>query len=77
MEKEIILTIATRLKEQHIATFRLYNALYKITLSTNGYSIHQEGLEISYHYHTLKELFEQYIVYGDPLIDLIKDIKQC
>ena len=75
MEREILLTIATRLRNEYIVSFRLYNALYKITFSKNGYSIHQEGLDISYHYRTLKELFEQYVVYGDSLKDLLEDIK--
>ena len=44
MEREILLTIATRLRNEYIVSFRLYNALYKITFSKNGYSIHQEGL---------------------------------
>lgn len=75
MYDEKLLTIAKRLKEEHIIMIRLYNALYKITNDNKQYTIQQEGLDTKYHYKTLKELFENYVVYGEELINQINDIK--
>ena len=77
MEKELIFTIASRLKEQHVVSFRLYNAIYMIVLTDKGYFINQFGMDVRYFYESLKDLFEKYVVYGDSLINLIDDIKLC
>ena len=75
ISQEKIIFFAKRLKEEHIIYFRLYNALYKITLSNHKLVIRQEGMDISYTYSSLKELFENYIVYGYSLLESIDDIK--
>lgn len=77
MVNEKLIIFSKRLQNEHVISFRLYNASYKVTLSHQKISIHQEGLNISYTYSSLKELFYQYVVYGSPLIDNIEDIKIC
>ncbi len=77
MYKELLLVFSQRLKEEHFVLFRLYNALYRITLTREGYTIQQDGLNISYTFDSLRDVFENYIVYGDRLIELINDIKLC
>lgn len=73
-EKKIKLFIS-RLQEDHIIYFRLYNATYKVKLEQEGITIHQQGLEVSYPFKNLKELLDNYIVYGDKLIDCMHDIE--
>ncbi len=75
MYNEKLMIIRNRLNDEHVVSFRLYNALYKIILKDNVLIIHQEGLDVSYSYHSLKELFEKYIVYGLTLIESLPDIK--
>ncbi len=77
MYSEKIAIIKKRLQEQYIVFFRLYNALYRISISNNLFFIRQEGMEIVYSYDSLKSLFCNYVVYGFSLIDLLDDIKLC
>ena len=76
-EREKLLTFSKRLQEEKVITFRLYNTLYKITFSHQKFIITQDGINVNYYYSTLKELLDNYIVYGNSLIDSIKDIKIC
>ena len=73
-EKKIKLFI-NRLQEDHIIYFRLYNATYQIKLEQAGITIHQQGLEVTYPFENLRQLFENYVVYGDKLIDCMNDIE--
>ncbi len=75
MEQEKITILTNRLKEDHFVYFRLYNATYYIKFENQLFTIKQEGIIITYEYQTLKQLFENYKVYGSPLINEIKDIK--
>ncbi len=77
MNDKKLMVIAKRLQEDHIVSFRLYNALYKITFTKGNFSIHQEGLDVVYTYSSLKELFEKYIVYGSKLFSVLDDIRIC
>lgn len=75
MENSNVLNFIEHLQEKRSVYFRLYNALYIVSLDQEKYSIHQDGMTISYTYPTLEELFNRYIVYGIPLIDSFNDIK--
>ena len=76
-EREKLMIFNQRLMEDQAITFRLYNALYRITLSRKKFFIGQDGLDVKYSYSTLEELFNNYTVYGTKLIDSIDDIKIC
>ncbi len=75
MNNEKLIIISKRLQHDHVVSFRLYNALYKITYFNGKFYIHQNGLETVYSYSSLKELFHQYVVYGSVLFNILDDIK--
>lgn len=75
MDNSVVLNFMEHLQEKRSVYFRLYNALYIVSLDQEKISIHQDGMTISYTYPTLEELFNRYIVYGIPLIDSFSDIK--
>ena len=77
MKKEKILVISEKIKNNHYLYFRLLNVLYKITFESNIFSIQQFGVNNVKQYSTLKDLFENYIVYGNALMEQIDDIKLC
>lgn len=77
MKKEKILVISEKIKNNHYLYFRLLNVLYKITFESNIFSIQQFGVNNVKQYSTLKDLFENYIVYGNTLMEQIDDIKLC
>ena len=64
-----------RLQENRNVYFRLYNALYVVSSEKSKIYIHQDGVLVNYTYPSLENLFNEYIVYGLPLIDAIDDIK--
>lgn len=74
MSKEKMLSISNKIKTNHYLYFRLLNVLYKITFKNNVFSIQQFGIENVKQYATLKDLFENYIVYGNTLMEHIDDI---
>lgn len=75
MSKEKMLSISNKIKTNHYLYFRLLNVLYKITFENNIFSIQQFGVDNVKQYSTLKDLFENYIVYGNTLMEQIDDIK--
>ncbi len=75
MNDEKMLVFAKKLQEEHVVCFRLYNALYKVQFSQKKLTIRQEGLDVSYTYSSLHDLFHYYVVYGASLIDSLEDIK--
>lgn len=75
MRKEKMLVISEKVKNNHYLYFRLLNALYKITFRNNIFSIEQFGVNNIKQYSTLKNLFNDYIVYGATLMEQIDDIK--
>lgn len=75
MIREKMLFISNKIKVNHYLYFRLLNVLYKITFKNNVFSIQQFGVESIKQYETLKDLFENYIVYGNSLMEQIDDIK--
>ena len=77
MIREKMLFISNKIKVNHYLYFRLLNVLYKITFKNNVFSIQQFGVESIKQYETLKDLFENYIVYGNTLMEQIDDIKLC
>lgn len=74
MIREKMLFISNKIKVNHYLYFRLLNVLYKITFKNNVFSIQQFGVESIKQYATLKDLFENYIVYGNSLMEQIDDI---
>lgn len=77
MKKEKILVISEKIKNNHYLYFRLLNVLYKITFDNNVFSIQQFGVDNVKQYSTLKNLFDNYVVYGATLMEQIDDIKLC
>lgn len=77
MDQEKILFISNKIKINHSLYFRLYNVLYKIEFINNAFYIKQFGIDNVKKYSTLKELFDNYIIYGNTLIEQINDIKLC
>lgn len=77
MSREKILFISNKIKVNHYFYFRLLNVLYKISFKNNVFSIQQFGVENIKQYTTLKDLFENYIIYGNTLMEQIDDIKLC
>ena len=77
MEKEKIFFISNIINNNHCLYFRLYNVLYKIVFIDNTFYIKQFGVDNEKKYSALKELFDNYIVYGNTLIEQINDIKLC
>lgn len=75
MYKEKILYISEKIKNNHYLYFRLLNALYKVTFRNNIFSIEQFGVNNIKQYSTLKDLFNDYIVYGATLMEQIDEIK--
>ena len=75
MRREDLIAFAKKVREEHVAYFRLYNALYRVTFSRDQYTILQEGVDVSYSYSSLDELFNHYVVYGSYLINSLEDIK--
>ena len=75
MYREKLLEISNKIKEDKVLYFRLYNVLYMISFSNNAFTIRQHGLNIIHTYSTLRKLFNEYIIYGSALINLIDDIK--
>ena len=67
--------IHNQLLKHQVVVFSLYNALYEISFSSNFFVIHQIGIDVLYQYSSLDELFHQYVVYGDSLLNAIQDIK--
>lgn len=51
--------------------FKLYNATYKISYIENNYYIEQIGINSKKEYKSLDEMFNNYYIYGDNLINLI------
>lgn len=72
-----MLFISNKIKANHYLYFRLLNVLYKITFKNNVFSIQQFGVDNTKQYQTLKDLFENYIVYGNSLMEQIDDIIMC
>jgi len=57
-------------------SFYLYNVEYTIVkVNDKSYLIQQFGIEQSYTYSNLNDLFDKFIVYGDLLKECINDIK--
>ena len=62
-------------KKKEIA-FYLYNVEYTIIkVKDDSYLIKQFGIEHTYTYSSLNNLFDEFIVYGDILKDCLNDIK--
>ena len=75
MEREKMNILIRRLQEEHVVCFRLYNALYTITFLQGKLCIRQEGIDVSYYFSSLQELLQKFVVYGNTLLESIKDIK--
>ena len=73
--REKFITISNILSKNHKLSFRLYNVLYTITFKDNKFYISNTSIASKKEYPTLKDLFNDYIVYGSNLFELIKDIK--
>ena len=63
------------LKNNNKTTFYLYNTMYTITIENNNYKIYSYNGNSEYTYKSLKELLNNYMVYGVNLNNLLEDIK--
>lgn len=64
----------SELKNTNRAIFYLYNAMYTIIYDNNTYKIYNYSSNYEYSYKTLKELLNNYKVYGNNLNNLLEDI---
>jgi hypothetical protein len=62
-------------KSQKEINFILYNALYKIKYQNKKYIINQFGIDTTYIYDNITDLFNNYLIYGSSLRESFKDIK--
>ena len=73
--REKVTYISNTLMKKKKISFRLYNVLYTISFSGDRFFITYTGTTLLHEYATLKDLFENYRVYGFNLFELIDDIK--
>jgi hypothetical protein len=74
MEKEIIRNIVSILNNNGSITFYLYNARYTIEIKNNNYILKASGSNYIHIYKSIKDLFSNYLVYGESLIELLQDM---
>ena len=56
-------------------SFYLYNVRYTIIKNSNGFLIKQVGINRTYSYSKLTDLFSEYRIYGLSLVECFEDIK--
>lgn len=66
--------IRNKIDTEYSLLFKLYNATYKISHIENNYYIEQIGINSKKKYNSLEEMFNNYYLYGDTLMELINNI---
>ena len=61
------------LKQKYIS-FYLFNAKYIITINANKFSIRQTNSNLIHEYSSIVDLFTNYMIYGQNLLDLFESI---
>lgn len=66
--------IKNKIDSEYSLLFKLYNAIYKISHIEDNYYIEQIGINSKKKYNSLEEMFNNYYLYGDTLMELINNI---
>lgn len=66
--------IKNKIDTEYSLLFKLYNATYKISHIEDNYYIEQIGINSKKKYNSLEEMFNNYYLYGDTLMELINNI---
>ena len=74
MHREKLSLMNDILLKQHFISFYLFNAEYIISINNNVFSIRQINSNLKHEYSSIVELFSNYRIYGQNLLQLFNNI---